>query len=111
MKNFDKEEYARLKAKAKSFGVKTVSKELDLGLGYAGITIAYELGTLSEDVRMLAVSVSYCAMEDEFKKKIGKYQAYTKLTEGEYVQLPLGQFYKINGKEATDAILMDMFAV
>ncbi len=85
MQNFDKKEYRALKAMARDNGVK---------VGYLAdtLTVAYKPCALGPDARMVAVAVSYCAPEDEFRKKIGKYQALNKLYNGQAVQLPLAAY-------------------
>lgn len=110
--NFDKQDYKALKAEAKEAGVYTTSKDLtNYDLKYNGVSIAYEPCGSSEDTRMLAVSVAYCAPEDKFRNKVGKYQALKKLVEGEYVQLPLAQYLLTNGKDMTSSFLLELFTV
>lgn len=59
--------------------------------------------------RMVAVSVSYCAPEDKFHKRTGKFLALEKLMEGQFVQMPLGPFYRAPGTGVSKEMLLDAF--
>lgn len=107
---FDKEHYKEIKQYAKEDNIRTISVPYFAGMFGSGVTIAYQPMTNSGDNRMVAVSVSYCAQEDSFKKKVGKYNAYLKLFKGEYVQLPLGQVLKNVDRSDFESILIEMFA-
>lgn len=96
---FDKDHYKQLKTLAKFHKVDTltyIKPETGYeGLGYNGFTVAFSPATKLDDNRMLEVSVSYCAPEDTFKKRIGKYHALRKFfEENNFIHLPLGQMYK-----------------
>jgi hypothetical protein len=111
---YSDERYKILKKYAKQLGAHTAyTKEApeycDL---YNGITVAFIPAFEGPDCRMLQVSVSYCALDDKFKKKIGKYHALRKLIdERELVQLPLAEYYRDNGAEETAEILLGIFTV
>jgi hypothetical protein len=114
---FDKEHYKRLKQMAKQFKVHLVHQNLTRpdrcpGHLYNGLTVAYSPATELDNNRMIEVSVSYCAPEDKFKKKIGRYHALRKFfEENNYVHIPLGKSYRYNGTVDTGAILLGMFTV
>ena len=111
---YNKEEYKLLKRRAKTLGVEfgIFTFENPEDYGYNGFTVAFVPAFDSEDCKMLEVSVSYCAMEDAFKKKHGKYHALRKLlNERELVQLPLAQYYRDCGAEDTANILLESFTV
>ena len=98
--NFDKDQYKGLKAWAAENGVRFVLTDRAVA--------AYCKTTYGEDCRMIAVAVSWCAPEDTFKKKVGKYQALCKLYDGQYVQLPLAYEFD-NFPSSVEGILADMF--
>lgn len=79
--NFDKQDYKDMKLLAKEDDVRFVVADRAV--------VAYTKTTVGIGGRMIAVAVAYCAPEDDFKKKIGKYQALLKMYNHEYVQLPL----------------------
>lgn len=79
--NFDKQDYKDIKTLAKEDDVRFVVLN--------NAVVAYTKTTTGTDGRMIAVAVSWCAPEDTFKKKVGKYQALRKMYNHEYVQLPL----------------------
>ena len=67
--------------------------------------IAFAPACENPDCRMLKVAVSYCAPEDTFSKKTGKYQALLKFDREEFVQLPLMDFWRFEGtKELKQAL-------
>lgn len=109
--NFDKEDYKMLKDIASETDTHVLANKnlATFDKKYNGISIAFRPMTSHEDNRMLAVAVSYCAPEDKFKKKIGKYQALSKLEDGQYIQVPLGQFYLNFGADDTMSFLLGMF--
>jgi len=114
MKNFYKEDYKLLRDIAKDTGtvLATYKFEKDsVVVEYNGLTIAFRPMTNGPDCRMLAVSVSYCAKKDKFKKKIGKYNALYKMEAGEFVQVPLAEFYREYGVEETKAVLSNSFVL
>lgn len=88
---FDKEAYKELKEAAKIAGVKFLINSLKTDK-HNGFTVAWEYCIPNpKESRMIRAAVSYCAPEDEFKKKKGKYFATERLLCGQYVQLPLGK--------------------
>jgi hypothetical protein len=104
--NFDKEDYKSLKQIAKADGVRTISHQCH-SLLYSGLTVAYKRASEQPGCKMVWVAVSYCAIEDEFKKKVGKYQALLKYNIGETIQLPLGGVKD----EELEEFLLDIFVV
>jgi hypothetical protein len=112
---FDKEHYKQLKRDAKLHNVYTTILDLsdtEWRPIYNGITVAFSPATELDDNRMLEVSVSYCAPEDAFRKKIGKYHALRKFfEENNYIHLPLGRYLRDNGVDDTAQVLLDMFSV
>lgn len=101
MYEFDKEDYKSLKAALKQEGVKL------LVLPYAGpngCVVAYRKRT---GLKMIEVSVSYCSVDDKFKKRKGKYQAMIKFITSESIQLPLGHL----SDEELEVALDYMFAL
>jgi hypothetical protein len=116
MKTFDKQTYKYLKSDAKVDEIYTatykVSKENRTGFSYNGYTVAFQVASPKEaEPRMLKVAVSYCAPEDKFKKKVGKYNALANMYDGEYVQLPLAEFFSESGIKATKEFILDVFRV
>lgn len=77
--------------------------------GYA--VIAFTPACENSDCRMLKVAVSYCAPEDTFRKKTGKYQALLKFDREEFVQLPLMDFWQDNGTASLKEFLRNTFNV
>ncbi|HEY9704502.1 MAG TPA: hypothetical protein V6C58_18810 [Allocoleopsis sp.] len=112
--NFDKKDYKLLKKVLKTDPRKTRFVSVrELRANYNGLTIAYRNATENTDCRMLHVAVSYCAPEDTFCKKTGKYQAAIKLEQGEFVQIPVVQEFKKfswTNRNIKD-FLLEMFAV
>jgi hypothetical protein len=110
---FDKEHYKRLKRMAKQFKVHITQYVTppEYVLCYNGFTVAFSPATELNDNRMLEVSISYCAPEDTFKKKVGKYHALRKFfEENNYIHLPLGPMYRLS-VEDTKYSLQEMFNV
>lgn len=112
---FNKEHYKHLKEMAKAYKVSTITYITPAagyeGVGYNGFTVAYSPATELDDNRMVEVAVSYCAPEDDFKKKVGKYHALRKFfEENNFIHLPLGQMYKDN-TEDLEYFLEDMFSI
>lgn len=98
--NFDKDHYKELKRDAKLDDVRFVVLDRSV--------VAYTKLTTGIGGRMIAVAVSWCAPEDTFKKKVGKYQALLKLYNFEYVQLPLA--YEFDNEPFTvEDTLLGMF--
>jgi hypothetical protein len=91
---FSKKEYKMLKESAKRLNVKFVVSKYDSTHHTAtkGHVAAYIPAITSPDCKMVHVSVSYCAKEDKFKKRIGKFHALRRLLYGECVQMPLGLY-------------------
>ena len=111
---FDKQEYKYLKQDAKELRVFTACSKMPEDFKeYNGVTVAFRLSAPEvEDPRMLHVAVSYCAPEDKFKKKIGKFNALDRLLiKEEVVQLPLAKFFQENGIEETGELLTHIFSV
>ena len=106
MKNFDKQQYRDLKQFARAHNVTVVACEKSCS-NYNGFTFVFAKAVESQDCRMVHVAVSYCAIEDTFRKKKGKYQALSKFYNGETIQLPLGD----SSIEAIINILEDIFYV
>lgn len=77
--------------------------------GYA--VIAFAPACENPNCRMLKVAVSYCAPEDTFSKKTGKYQALLKFDREEFVQLPLMSFWSDFGTPHLKDCLRYMFSV
>lgn len=98
--NFDKEEYKELKRLANEDRVRFVVLDRSV--------VAYAKTSEGAGARMIAVAVSWCAPEDTFNKKVGKYQALRKLYDYQYVQLPLADEFDINPFVLED-ILTGMF--
>ena len=98
--NFDKQDYKDMKLLAKEDDVRFVVLN--------NAVVAYTKTTVGIGGRMIAVAVAYCAPEDDFKKKIGKYQALLKMYNHEYVQLPLAYEFD-NDPFLLEDILTHMF--
>lgn len=77
--------------------------------GYA--VIAFAPACENPDCRMLKVAVSYCAPEDTFSKKTGKYQALLKFDREEFVQLPIAGYWRRVGTTALKEYLREMFTL
>lgn len=107
---FDKIEYKELKAAAKKLGIKFVTAQV-FDEHYAGLAIAYVPATHSADCRMVEIAVSYCAIEDTFSPKVGKYQALCKMFNGQIVKMPLGEFVRDNPTKYVKESLLQLFAV
>lgn len=46
--------------------------------------------------RMVKVSVSYCAMtEQRFRRKVGQYHAATKMLAGEFIKVPIDNYFSL----------------
>ena len=89
---FNKEDYKELKQLAKLMNrVKILSFSYEdeyYSQEYNGVTIAY--APVFPGSKMLKVATSFCASDDKFKKKIGKFHALDRFFSGELMQLPLG---------------------
>jgi hypothetical protein len=96
MENFDKEEK-----------VHVATRELE-SPSYKGVSVAFALASEHPDCRMLRVSVSYCAPEGTYKKKVGEYNVlYKYFLDGEYIQLPIAQDI-INSSEEVHCRFIDI---
>lgn len=107
--NFDKEEYKYLKQCAEDDGVFVYTRKPN-GTSIEGVSVAFKPMHYGAEARMIAVAVSYCAPEDEFRKKTGKYNALSKLYSGEYVQLPMATFLASEGADVVGEYLLDTFS-
>lgn len=108
---FNKQEYKNFKREAKELGIYTASSGEGQFDNHNGVTVAFVPMTDSSDCKMIAVAVSYCSTEDVFLKKVGKYHALRKhLWEGQFVQLPLGQFLREHGSKVTGSLLVNLFS-
>lgn len=104
--NFDKEEYKSLKDLAKENNVFVFTTETLSG----GVSVAFKAMHQGAEARMVAVAVSYCAPEDSYRKKTGKYNALLKFYEyNEYIQLPLATMLFYEGADAVGEYLLDVF--
>jgi hypothetical protein len=107
---FTKQEYKYLRAEAKQAGVKVVSVETPNSV-YNGVTIAYAPAIPGSDCRMVEVAVSYCAPEDKYDAKIGKYTAICRLFHNEVVKLPLAGVLREMGNREFKERLVKLFDV
>lgn len=111
-RKYNKEEFKELKAIAKANSIRFFTEDVtDDGYTYNGISIAWTPCVENTDCRMIAVAVSYCAPEDEFKPKHGKFHALNKLLSGQYVQVPLGSYHRNCGNKALEETLLSMFLI
>lgn len=108
---FNKEYYKELKRRAKEDNVVVHTFEIDkdgydyTDVPYNGYSVAF---TKPRDgLRMVEASVSYCAPEDKFKRKHGKYHALRKMYAGESLMLPLGKY----PENVIAATLQDVFLI
>lgn len=108
--NFDKEEYKFLKHEAELDKVYTYTRKPNGISSDLGVSVAFKPMHYGTEARMIAAAVSYCAPEDEFRKKTGKYNALSKLYSGEYVQLPMAAFLSYEGADVVGEYLLDMFS-
>lgn len=100
---FDKKDWKDTKAKAKELGVKYLVFE------DRNLVIAYKPSLLNDaNGKMIEVSVAWCAEDDKFKKKHGKYIAASKLLwVGEYIQLPLNQMSEYTVQQVLSNMFVD----
>jgi hypothetical protein len=111
-RKYSKEDYKDLKKFAKECGIRFASMETTFeGIGYNGISVAYRDSIYSPECRMVEVAVSYCAPEDNFKNKHGKFQALSKFINGETVQLPLAEYRRDYGSKELESLLFTTFSV
>jgi hypothetical protein len=90
--NFDKQDYKDLKEWASTNQVSTIVSA-EGNINYNGYVIAWQRAMPhAAEGKMIRVAVSFCSVDDDFKKKIGKYQAFNKIYYNEYIQLPLAQY-------------------
>lgn len=103
-------QYKEVRKAAKLAGIKTASEEqYKLYRTNNGVTVAFRLAIKNSNCRMLEVAVSYCALEDDFDPKVGKFHARRKLLHGEYIQLPLAEYLRDNGVDETRTLLLELF--
>lgn len=104
--NFDKFDYKDQKDWANATQVKTIVSP-DGNYASNGYVVAYKRAMPhAADCKMIQVAISFCSVDDDFKKKVGKYHAYLKLRYGEFIQLPLAFYSDVEIEE----ILTDMFS-
>lgn len=109
--NFDKEEYKYLKQCAKEDGMFVYTRKPNGISGDLGASVAFKPMHYGAEARMIAAAVSYCAPEDKFRKKTGKYNALANFyNKGEYVQLPIAAFLTYEGADVVGEYLLDMFS-
>lgn len=110
---FNKENYRAFKEYAKEANIRFFSEDVtEHGYPYNGFSVAYGMNENIPNCRMVDVTISYCAPEDTFKAKRGKFQALNKmLCTGEIIKLPLGDFYRECGGKALRGVLTSMFLV
>ncbi len=108
---YDKESYKFYKQEAEDDCVFLVNRKVEDNDGYNGLTVAYQMATQGPECRMVNVCVSYCAPEDEFKGKRGKYQALMKFYTGQTIVLPLGLAMQAWGPGSVGEFLLDMFEI
>lgn len=109
---FNKKEYKRLVKEAKVDGISTAYDRYNYffsEIGTCGVTVAFM--PMFPNSKMIAVSVSYCALEDKFKKRKGKFQALNKLMCGEFIQVPLGTLLATEGAREVGRELIAMFNI
>lgn len=108
---FDREAYKSLKRAAKSAGdVYVVSRDTSSYSGISsGVSVAFRPAIENTNCRMLEVAVSYCSVDDKYKRKHGKYQALRKLANGEVVQLPLAATLFETHEVSVGEMLLNMF--
>lgn len=108
--NFDKEEYKYLKQAAEEDGVFVYTRKPNGISSDLGVSVAFKAMHQGAEARMVAVAVSYCAPEDSYRKKTGKYNALLKFYEyNEYVQLPLATMLSYEGADSVGEYLLDVF--
>lgn len=104
--------YKEVRKEARIAGIKTASEELiHCYRTNNGVTVAFRPAIGNSNCRMLEVAVSYCAPEDDFDPKVGKFHARRKLLYGEFIQIPLAEFLRDNGVEETRSMLLGMFQI
>jgi hypothetical protein len=104
--NFNKEDYKYLKQDAKDDRVFVYTRKTLNG----GLSVAFKAMHQGAEARMVAVAVSYCAPEDSYRKKTGKYNALLKFYEyNEYVQLPLATMLSYEDADSVGEYLLDVF--
>lgn len=72
--------------------------------GYS-YSIAYRPSVCGRQSNFVDMAVAVCSPEDQFNRKLGRDLSTSRLLNGEYVTLPLGQF----GKDRIASILHGMF--
>lgn len=102
--------YKELRQFAKAAKVKTAVRR-SISNRYSGFVVAYVPATELRDNRMVFVSTSYCAVEDAFKKKIGKELALNRMFNGDFMQLPIGQELSTMETKDFKEYLLDIFDI
>ena len=101
-----------VKRQAKRANIKTAYEEqTNTFRTNNGVTVAFRPAIENSNCRMLEMAISYCALEDTFDPKVGKYYARLKLLSGEFFQVPLAEYLRDNGVDETRDILLGMFQV
>jgi hypothetical protein len=108
---FDSENYKNLKRAAKAEGDVFAFSMPAANLEYSGISVAFQPAIENVNGKMLNVAVSYCSNEDAYKKKHGKYHALRKLSNAQYIQLPLASMLRSAGTAVVADYLVDVFSV
>lgn len=106
---FDKDKYEGLKRAAKENNVHVYTRQFN-GSTYNGLSVAFAPVLGNGRGKMLWVAVSYCAMADQYSKKIGKCSVLEKFFDFQAIQLPLGRVLKYVGPTAVADNLLDAFA-
>lgn len=102
-------QYKEVRKAAKLAGIKTASSPLPWIYDTKGVTVAFRPAIENSNCRMLEVAVSYCAPEDEFDPKVGKFHARRKLLYGEFIQLPIAEDLRDSGVEHVRSLLLTLF--
>lgn len=110
--------YKQLKREAKEAEIYVChdrsAEQLLGGFTYNGFTVGFRASSFHPDNRMIEVAIAYCAIEDKFKKKIGKQLVLERLlgySEPGYIILPLGQMLREEGPRFVAETLQNMFLV
>ncbi len=111
MSCFDKEDYKLLKKAAKQARDVYVYSDPLYCSQTRGLSIAFMPAIENSNCRMLHVAISYCSPEDEYKRKHGKYQALRKLSQGNYVDIPLASLLRDEGPQSVAEQLFTAFTV
>lgn len=106
--NFDDTKELRRVAKENNVAIISIDTTLH-DYPYNGVVIAYRPAASGKDCKMVEVSVSYCAKEDEFINACGAHHALTRMIYNEVVKLPLAEFYRSMTRKAFENNLAKMF--